>query len=85
MKNEAKHADMVDILRTLQSYLGNNYDEEKRVVCGGDQLTCERQVGAQMLTSCADTVMERVHLLEPVCEDWHFLVTLLRVRLYVHI
>lgn len=32
-----------------------------------------------MLTSCADTVMERVHLLEPVCEDWHFLVTLLRV------
>ena len=79
MKNEANHADMIDILRTLQRYLGEDYDELKRVVCGGDQLTCERQVGAQMLTSCADSVTERVQLLEPVCEDWHCLVCLLRV------
>lgn len=77
IKNEAKHADMVDILRTLQDYLGKTYDDKKRVVCGGDQLTCERQVGAQMLTSCANSVTERVQLLEAVSEDWH---CLLRVR-----
>lgn len=82
MKNEAKHSDMVDIMRTFQGYLGDNYNEEKRVVCGGDQLTCERQVGAQRLTRCADSVAERLELLEPVSEDWHFLVALLRVRIH---
>lgn len=80
MKNKAKHTDMIDIMRTLQGYLGEDYSVEKRVVCGGDQLTCERQVGAQRLTRCGNSVAERLELLEPVSEDWHFLVTLLRVR-----
>ena len=31
MKNEAKHSDMVDILRTMQDYLGSDHDDEKRV------------------------------------------------------
>lgn len=85
MKNEAKHADMIDIMRTLQGYLGRGYSDEKRVVCGGDQLTCERQVGAQRLTRCADSVAERLELLEPVSEDWHCLVSLLRVSCtYMH-
>lgn len=79
MKNEAKHTNMIDIIRTLQGYLGEDYSVEKRVVCGGDQLTCERQVGAQRLTRCGNSVAERLELLEPVSEDWHFLVTLLRV------
>ena len=79
MKNEAKHGDMIDIMRTLQGYLGKDYSDEKVVVCGGDQLTCERQVGAQRLSRCAESSAERLELLEPVCEDWHCLVTLLRV------
>ena len=63
LKNEAKHADMVDIMRTIQGYLGEEYDGKRRVVSGGDQLTCEQQVGAQRLTSCADTLAERLELL----------------------
>ena len=47
LKNEAKHADMVDIMRTIQGYLGEEYDGKRRVVSGGDQLTFEQQVGAQ--------------------------------------
>ena len=44
---------------------------ELRVLCGGDQLMCERQVGAHRLTRCADTVAECLEILEPVLEDWH--------------
>lgn len=79
MKNEAKHDDMIAIMRVLQGYLGKDYSDKRIVACGGDQLTCERQVGAQKLTRCANTATERLELLEPVCEDWHCLVTLLRV------
>ena len=52
MKNEAKHSDMIDIMRELQGYLGGEYDGERRVACGGDQLTCERQVGSQVVGMC---------------------------------
>ena len=31
MKNEARHADMIDIMRTLQGYLGKDYNSERRV------------------------------------------------------
>ena len=79
MKNEARHADMIDIMRTLQGYLGKDYNSERRVPSGGDQLTCERQVGAQRLTRCADSVAERLEILEPVSEDWYCLVSFLRV------
>ena len=79
MKNEAKHADMIEIMRKIQGYLGEEYDGERRVASGGDQLTCERQVGAQRLTSCANTSAERLQLLEPVTEDWHCLVSIMRV------
>lgn len=84
MKNEAKHEDMIDIMRTLQGYLGKEYSEERRIVSGGDQLTCERQVGAQRLSSCADSTAECLQLLEPVSEDWHCLVTLLKVSLEIN-
>lgn len=79
MKNEAKHSEMIDILRTLHGYLGKDHSDEKIVVCGGDQLTCERQVGAQRLSRCGLSAADRLELLEPVFEDWHCLVTLLRV------
>lgn len=84
MKNEAKHKDMIDIMNTLQSYLGDaaEYDEERRVLSGGDQVTCERQVGAQRHLMCGNTLRERVEILEPVGEDFHFLMCLLAVSLW---
>ena len=75
MKNEAKHSDMISIMRTLQGYLGKNYDVEKRILSGGDKLTCERQVGAQRLSRCANCVSEKLQILEPVSEDGHCLVS----------
>lgn len=47
MKNEAAHKDMLDIMTTLHGYLGDDYDMQRRVASGGDQVTCERQIGAQ--------------------------------------
>ena len=42
---------LVDIMRTIQGYLGEEYDGKRKAVSGGDQLTCERQMGVQRLTS----------------------------------
>ena len=55
MKNETKHADMIDIMNTMQDYLGSDYDEERRVLSGGDQVTCERQIGSQKHMMCGNT------------------------------
>lgn len=79
MKNETKQSDMIDIMSQMQEYLGDNYPSDHRIPSGGDQLTCERQVGAQRHTMDGDTVHERLGLLEPVTEDWHCLVCLLSV------
>ena len=80
MKNEASRGDMIEIMHCMQNYLGSEYPTEKKVLSGGDQLTCERQVGAQRHTMDGDTVRERLGLLEPVTEDWHCMVCLLSVR-----
>lgn len=45
-KNEAKHSGMLDIMKTQQGYLGEVFPACKKVLSGGDQLTCERQVCA---------------------------------------
>lgn len=79
MKNETKHADMIDIMNIMQEYLGSDYDEERRVLSGGDQVTCERQIGSQKHMMCGNTPRERLQVLEPVTEDWHCLVSLLGV------
>ena len=50
MKNEASRSDMIDIMKCMHDYLGKEYPTERRVLSGGDQLTCERQVGAQRHT-----------------------------------
>ena len=85
MKNEAKHGDMLDIMMTMQGYLGKDYPPERRVPSGGDQLTCEHQIGAQRHMMDGDTPEERLGLLQPQCEDWHCLVCVLRVSsLYTH-
>ena len=81
MKNEAVNKNMIDIMK-LQSYLGTDYDQQCRVVSGGDQLTCERQIGAQRHLMCGNTITERLEVLEPTPEDWHFLVILIGVSAY---
>ncbi len=81
MKNEAKHSDMLDIMLELQKYLGKDYPSERRVPSGGDQLTCERQTGAQRHMMDGDTPEERLQLLQPTTEDWHCLVCVLIVSL----
>lgn len=79
MKNEAKNRDMLDIMGTLQGYLGEQYPEDRPVLCGGDQMTVERQIGAQRHMMCGNTKRERLELLEPVVEDWHCLQCLIGV------
>lgn len=79
MKNETKRKDMIDIMKTLQGYLGDEYPENRPVLSGGDQLTVEREVGAQRHLMCGDTPRDRLELLKPGPEDWHFLVTMIAV------
>lgn len=86
MKNEVNHADMIEIMAALQNYVGDDYNMEQRIASGGDQLACERQVGSQRHMMCGNTMRERLELLEPVTEDWHCLVCLLKVcthKLYI--
>ena len=58
MKNESKNKDMIEILKTYHEYLGEGYDEHRRVACGGDQLTCEREVGSQRNMMCGNSIVE---------------------------
>ena len=78
-KNEAKHSDMLDIMSTLQDYLGQEFPTTKTVVSGGDQLTCERQACAQHHMMDGNSRRDCLALLEPVCEDWHGLMCFLCV------
>lgn len=79
MKDETLSKDMLDIMRVTQEYLGKNYPQERRVHSGGDHLTYERQVGAQRHMIDGNTTEDRLELLEPVAEDWHFLLTVVIV------
>ena len=79
MKNES---DMVDIMTTLQDYLGEDYSDDRPVLSRGDQMTCERQVGAQRHMMCGNSVKERLESLKPVAEDWHCLVAFIGVSIY---
>ena len=47
--NEARHQDMLDIMKHLQSYLGKDFTNT--VPSGGDLLTCERQRCAKLRLS----------------------------------
>ena len=58
MKNEAYRSDMIDIKKCMQNYLGKEYPSQRRVLSGGDQLTCERQVEAQRHTMDGDSVQQ---------------------------
>ena len=76
-KNEARHQDMLDIMKHQQCYIGDNF--VGKVLSGGDLLTCERQRCAQNHVMDGDTPKERLELLLPVIEDWHTLMCLLEV------
>lgn len=79
MRNEAKHTDMLAIMNTLQDYLGKDYPDDRPVLSGGDQLTCERQVGAQRHMMCGNSTKERLEHLKTMVEDWHCLVAFISV------
>ena len=66
-------------MNTMQEYLGSDYDKERIILSGGDQVTYERQLGSLKHMMCGNTTRERLQVLEPVVEDWHCLVSLLRV------
>ena len=76
-KNETKSADMVDIMREQQSYLGDGFSHA--VLSGGDHVTCERQQGSKRHVMDSDTRTGRLELLEPCVEDWHCLLSILGV------
>ena len=75
LKHEAKHEDMICIMKEQQNYLGKGYSG--KVLSGGDQLTCERQCCAQRHVICGNTTEEGLRLLEPQSEDWHALMCFL--------
>ena len=79
LKNEATHKDMIDIMSAMHGYLGSDYPKDHRILSGGDQLTCERQIGAQRHTMDGNTIEEQLRVLEPVTEDWHCMMCLLTV------
>ena len=79
-KNEAKSSDLLDIMKAMQMYLGQEF--RGTVLSGGDQMTCERQRGSQRHMMDADTREDRLELLEPQLEDWHALQCLLGVSPY---
>ena len=68
----------------MHEYLGEEFPSKKKVLSGGDQLTCERQVCAQRHMMDGNNPRDRLAFLEPVCEDWHCLMCFLGVSLHVH-
>ena len=83
MKNEVKGSDMLEIMQTMQAYLGKDYPATKRVLSGGDQVTCERQVGAKRHVMDSDTPSDRLDVFEVQTEDWHALMSFLGVSAYI--
>lgn len=79
MKNETIKKDMLEIMSVMQGYLGEEYPEDRRVVSGGDHVTCERQIGAQRHMMDGNTQRDRLDILEPVAEDFHFLMCIIVV------
>ena len=79
MKQETKSAHMLDIMWAMQGYLGESYPQNKTVLCGGDHVTCERQVNAKRHLRDGDTSFDRLDVFEPQPEDFHALMSYLGV------
>ena len=54
-------------------------DKLHRLIFEGDQLTAARAKGAQRIRSNSERPLDKLEGFEPVCEDWHAKVVLLRV------
>ncbi len=67
--NENVSSEMIEIMRTMVSYLGSHY--KHTALSGGDHLTCEREQGAKRHVQCSNTPGGRIEQLEPCIEDWH--------------
>lgn len=65
LKNETTYSDMIDIVSHQQSFITDDFPIGHKVLSGGDQLTCERLVGAQWQRMDGDTPRERLTLIEP--------------------
>ena len=66
-----------------ESWAGISWKEltyREKVMSGGDQLTCERQVGSKQHVMDGNTPKEHLQVLEPVCEDWDALMCFLTVN-----
>lgn len=76
------NSDMVEILRTILSYLGSLY--KHTVISGGDHVTCERE---QRHVQCSNSPEGRLHQIEPCCEDWHCLMNfmIVSISMIVHV
>ena len=70
---------MLDIMQAMQGYLGENIPPDRRVLSGGDQLTCERQVGSKKHMMDGDTPRDRLDEFKIQTEDWHALMSFLGV------
>ena len=93
LKNEVKHENMVSIMDHYQEYVptkstkelysdpnsDETIDEFHHILFGGDQLTAERARGSKKIRSNAERGVERFEGLQPVVEDWHTRVALLKV------
>lgn len=78
--NETVSSDMVEIMRTMVSYLGSLY--KHTVLSGGDHLTCEREQGAKRHVQCSNSPEGRLDQLEPCCEDWHCVMNFMIVSIH---
>ena len=77
--NENVSSEMIEIMRTMVSYLGS--DHKHTALSGGDHLTCEREQGAKRHVQCSNTPGGRIEQLEPCIEDWHCVMNFMIVSL----
>ena len=55
------------------------------ILCGGDQLTVERIRGCKRTRNNANTGDDKLQGIEPVVEDWHSKVALIKVYIKFHV
>ena len=79
LKDETRHADMIEIMHFMQESLGNEFPNDKQVLSMGDLVTCERQIGSQRHVMDGNTCKERLQHLQPQASDWHFQLCVLEV------
>ena len=95
--NEASHSDMAEVIRCVQQQVRDLYkkagvqpphagtdDEAFYTLFGGDQLTVEREIGAQSICASNESRRDRLEEVIPCCENWHVNMVFL-VMCYSHL